>query len=406
MHHDFAACLLVAGSAACSFHPPGTGSLANDAAVADASAVTGGDASDCLVLPFAPINFDPCDVGDIGPGLTIEENSTIDSARRVLESNGLADVDLTATSAVIQQNDGPELLVLALSRLRIEAQVELQVIGARPLIIVATEDMHIAGTLHAGAVGPTDGLGANSAQCGAGGTGETQTVPPGGPSAGTGGGGGGYGKVGASGAAVANSGGGVRPGGSANGDPSMVPLRGGCRGGRGGHPASGQGGGPGGGGGGAIQLVAAQRIDVEAGGVITAHGGGGQGASRNYAGGGGGSGGAIVLEAVDIDIAGAVAANGGGGGEGARGGGRGNPGQDGRTDSDAVAVGGNAGAISGGDGGNGGAGTQAAGPGFPGINDLLRAGGSGGGGGSVGRVRLLHHGGELSVTGTVSPSPG
>jgi hypothetical protein len=91
----------------------------------------------------------------------------------------------------------------------------------------------------------------------------------------------------------------------------LVPLLGGSGGGyasrflcsvgpRGGH------------GGGAIQISAAEAIDVT--GMIDARGGGGGATEPNHGGAGGGSGGAILLEAPRVSLSGALGANGGAGG--------------------------------------------------------------------------------------------
>ncbi|HEX7481292.1 MAG TPA: hypothetical protein VF331_26050 [Polyangiales bacterium] len=134
---------------------------------------------------------------------------------------------------------------------------------------------------------------------------------------------GGFGSAGGKGGGGGMSGATTFRGGAAGapeGNATLVPLRGGCAGGRGGYgdgapsPNMGRYAGAGGGG---LQLSSAFGLTVASSGRITAAGGGGQ---KGYADedGGGGSGGALLLEAnnVSVDPNAWLTTNGGGGGAG------------------------------------------------------------------------------------------
>lgn len=118
------------------------------------------------------------------------------------------------------------------------------------------------------------------------------------------GGGGGFGTNGAKGGDVTNNSNPGGPAGIANGNERLVPLRGGCQGGRvndGGTPLLMRGGG----GGGAIQLVSRTRINID--GQVNVEGE--QGGTEDYDNPlgnlvltGGGSGGAILLEAPSVNL--------------------------------------------------------------------------------------------------------
>jgi hypothetical protein len=176
----------------------------------------------------------------------------------------------------------------------------LSATGSRPLVLVATNDIVLAGALDAssrvlsGSTGPAyDYLGCSPAT----------PAPPGG----RGGGGGG---------SFSTSGG---NGGGTGGEAGQVlaaptSLHGGCRGGPG-DAANGSAGAPGEGGG-VVYLVAGTSITIGA--SVDASGGGGHGGvAGSGGGGGGGSGGMIVIVAPSIDLTGAtIYADGGGGGGG------------------------------------------------------------------------------------------
>lgn len=309
---------------------------------------------------------------------------------------------------------GPELAVLHVAALDVAPGAVVTVTGSRPLIIVASGDVTVEGTIDVSANLEQPGPGGAAAEMGAG-AGMTGDEASGAPYYREGGGGGaGHGTDGAAGGmgcyldctgGVSDADGGV--GGSEYGDESLTVLQGGSGGGHGGAagfmPCER---GDGGGGGGALQIYAGVKLSIL--GAIDAGGGGGGGGGRYFggmcqsstAGGGGGSGGAIYLQAPAIDIEGILAANGGGGGSGANQ--DINDGEDGAdgTASAAPAPGasangsGNAGS----DGGAGGAPPMDA----PSSYDV---GNGGGGGGAVGRIVLSSHQGGSAVNGTISPAP-
>ena len=108
-----------------------------------------------------------------------------------------------------------------------------------------------------------------------------------------------------------------RHGGATHGLASLVPLKGGCNGGDGGHaetaPARA------GFAGGAVQISAGGTLSVSANARVSAAGGGGGGGDNGSGAGGGGSGGAVLLEGrtLNLDASSWISASGGGGGEGA-----------------------------------------------------------------------------------------
>lgn len=312
----------------------------------------------------------------------------LDTSALSLEIQGSPIGSVQSFARVQSQGDGSELLIVALDGLRIEAGGSLRVTGARPLVIVSTDEVRVDGTIDVGAQGREPGAGAGSTECAADLDGQTRSA--GVLRAGSGGGGGGHGTPGGAGARIDLDDVSI-PGGLDNGTDLLSPLRGGCPGGRGGHDQLAAGGGAGGGGGGAIQIISATSIRIDTDGTISAAGGGGGGASTVSAGGaGGGSGGAILLEAVEIEQSGVLAVNGGGGGEGSRGGPPGGQGADGALRSDDPADGGVDGSGGGGDGGKGATRTAQAEGGKVGRHSTIAAG-SGGGGGGIGRTQVIDH---------------
>lgn len=197
----------------------------------------------------------------------------------------------------------PNLCVM--SGVNVTATGTVRVVGARPLAIVATQDLTIGSgaTFDASSVaGGTSGAGANLGTCQVG-------SPPGGNSGGGGGGAGGSFKTrgGAGGGAMGSS------GGTSGGTGSAPMVRGGCRGQSGGGTAPG----PGADSGGSIYLAAGGRLQID--GRINVSGAGGRGATGSKSGGGGGgTGGMITLHGAPIAIGSGARlwANGGGGGGG------------------------------------------------------------------------------------------
>lgn len=306
-----------------------------------------------------------------------------------------------------QEPPGPELAVLHVHELGI-AGGTVRVRGGRPLVIIASGEIRLAGLLDAGARGTEPGPGGagpgEGAGAGAGGAHALMNQDGGG-------GGGGFGTAGAAGGSgicddatgMCATGG---EGGPAHGTGAIEVLAGGSGGGLG-AAVAGDGFCPptqGGAGGGAVQLTSLLRIRIDAGGGVLAGGGGGLGGTSGLScqpaagGGGGGSGGAIYLQAPAVEHRGLLAANGGGGGSGGNNM-VSNPGSDGQP-GDEPAAGGDAvdgNAFAGGCGDALAAGTCA------------REGGSGngnggGGGGGMGRIAITTApGGHDTAGGTTSP---
>ncbi len=333
---------------------------------------------------FSPSNVPWPDGSSLGD-VTIVGNCVIDTdAKKFSGSCGIVDPGdggQTYAFSSATQSDQSSVTVLAVGSLTVSQAATVSVQGSVPLVVVSVSTVSIQGPIIALQVlGGSNGGGFASTSTGQGGG-------PGGGGAGlgayVGGGGGGYCGVGGTGAngSLPDSGV-VAPGGSAYGDPSLVPLVGGSAGGGGGGAAGG-----GGRGGGAIQISAMTSILVGTGGIISVPG---YGASDN--GGAGGSGGAILLEAPDVDIEGILAANGGAADE-FNGGGTAPSGQ-----ASALA------AINSGDpqSGVGGAGATING----GNGSTVSANSTGGGGGAVGRIRINSASGTATIGtyATLSPS--
>ena len=351
-------------------------------------------------IPFDPSNFNRCDLlasvasWDVPAGETWVVNT---DTGRLFEPGGPVG-GATTDSVLFDQATGPQIRIFSAGGVNVQAGGILAFTGTRPAALVSYTDITVDGIIWAGAEAETHGAGGgNDIACGAGrgidGVAQTTSIPR---TGGSGGSGGGYGQSAGKGAKVEDSGGSTTVEGAENGTTTIIPLRGGCRGGKGGLAT----GGLGGGGGGALQLVAAGTIGVN--GAIAAPGGGGRGvAGAASGGGGGGSGGALLFEATIIDIAGVVSANGGAGAEGSRGGTAPAAGQDGHTLDADPAIGG-FGTSQGGDGGDGGSSMAGAQDGNEGSSNGSAAAGGGGGGGAVGRIHL-NETTTLTVTGLVTP---
>jgi hypothetical protein len=287
------------------------------------------------------------------------------------------DID-TGTSSECD-NDPRNAAWCVIAGASISVPTTVRVTGTRPLVLVATGTITIAGLLDASSKRAGQlGAAANPGACNAG------TAP------GTGGGGAG----GSRGNKGGDGGGGLnaQTGGTAGNTLTASTLVGGCRG----QDGNGTNEGAGGNGGGALYLIAETSINVT--GNVNASGAGGGAATTNSSGGGGGgAGGFIGLDAPTVTAAGNIVANGGGGGEGSGGATPGNPGAD--VTALTAAAGGSGGTINGGDGGDGAIDGAATGePGTTGNN------GGGGGGGGLGIVRL-DRATSIGGGGTVSPAP-
>jgi len=353
-------------------------------------------------LAVVPSTVDRCAIPVPAGNLSLGRGAwTLDTTALTLVSADGARVTLGA--AAVAQVGGPELAVVAATKIFVSKDAAVRVVGARPLVLVSFSDAKIEGVIDASAAGNAAGGGSGDAAACAGQTGGTgvEQVSTANRAGGSGGGGGAFGTAGGQGATVDNpAAGGVATGGGAPGGiADIVPLRGGCAGGTGGR-----GGGPGGGGGGAIQIVAS--LDVEVKGAISVAGGGGAGSvDPSGGGGGGGSGGGILLESAKVVIAGKLTANGGAGGEGRLAGDGTDRGDDGSRDSGTPALGGDSGVFQfGGNGGNGAAGAAAAADGKTGTGNIFDASGGGGGGGGAGRIHLR---GDVQIArnAVLSPTP-
>jgi hypothetical protein len=401
-----AACLLLlalpcTGPSACSSDP---GEQPLDAA----PVLSPGDAS----APASDAGLRADDVAHVPPGgvfagtgrLILQDGAVIDTSNLTIDDVSYPDgPEATIVfDAWAQEPAGPELAVLHVLEFGIQSGT-VTVRGTRPLVIIASGEIRLAGMLEAGARGVEPGPSGWAPGMGpaAGGSGLHAEESQDG-----GGGGGGHGSMGGSGGSglcvdgACGSGG----GGAVAGTADLAVLEGGSGGGAGAIrtltdtcvPA------PGGAGGGAVQLTALDRIRIEPGGGIHVGGGGGAGGAfeplcdDNGGGGGGGSGGAIFLQAPEVENRGVLAANGGGGGSGAHE--SSFPGQD-ALPGDRPAAGGqqvNSVAFAGGCG-------------AALVTDCSLDGGSGnsnagGGGGGVGRIVVLtNRGGFLQDDGLVSP---
>jgi hypothetical protein len=297
----------------------------------------------------------------------------------------------------VPQLGAPTIIVLVYRSINVAPGAVLKAAGANALALVATEEITLDGQLIATASGGTGGpgggrgadLNTKASGPGPGGNGVEKSLE----AVGGGAGGSGWGGPGGEGGPGASASGGVVK--SVKDNPTLVPLRGGSGGGRGGRvDGSSIDAGRGGGGGGAVQIVAGSSITIGSSGGINVGGAGG-GASNTYVpcgGGGGGAGGAILLEAPTVLLkAGAVlAANGGGGGGGA--GSKGGSATSGATGALGVdpAAGGQPGP-SGAKGGRGAAKGNAASSGSTGKVA------GGGGGGGLGYLRLNSRSGKVDA---------
>jgi hypothetical protein len=368
------------------------------------------------IWPYVPSNIDVGD--DVLDGL--------ERADVVLDCGATATIDSTdppSTSGFCnetpelvfydQPGDGGQVLIAVFGSLQIDAGTTLRLSGAVPIVLFVEGNATVAGIIDASADGPANGPGVDDLVC-AGATGGIGVAAPtssNGAYGASGGSGGGFGSAGsASGASGMTT---AIAGGTISGDATLVPLRGGCRGGAGGLGEDAVTNAAAGGGGGAVQLSVAGHLALM--GVITAAGGGG-GVGEGYqaGGGGGGSGGAVLLEAATfaIDPAAIVAVNGGGGGGGQLtiGTMASTAGGDGAA-STTPSTGG-FGAGTGGDGGRGaalggpattGGVSTSYGSGCP-STILCSWGGGGGGAGGVGRIRV-RGASSCGMPGIFSPAP-
>jgi hypothetical protein len=385
------ALVLCLSVSACGFAPalgPDGGARGDDGAGSGSA-----DASQAVPGPLHLTRDDgqPSDVDLVLTGNLVVDTSAL-SITSVLLDPAVFDVRHQV------QGDG-EVAVLHLHSLTVAAGATIQVVGARPLIVVASDAIVVSGRVDAGAHATTPGPGGFGPGLGAG-AGRAGTHQ--GAYSDSGGGGGGFGDHGGAGGAITGCATALPGGlaGASQGDDPISVLAGGAGGGAGESTAC-----PdnlGGAGGGAIQLTSDVSVFVDETGVITAGGGGGRGGtdcggSDGNSGAGGGAGGAIVLQAPSVTNQGVIAANGGGGGGSGSGGAippdTGNPGEDGHP-SDVLALGGGGIGPSGIDGGAGAIADTAAQAGM--ANSCTNN--AGGGGGAVGRIAASTGYQDLALT--------
>jgi len=358
---------------ACRFEPGhvpgGGGDDDDDGGIADAA---DGDAD-----PYVPPVVAHVSASDEA-NLISTTSWIVDTATTFDTGTGMATPALPAglfAMALAQEGGGPELFVI--QGARIEVSSTLTVIGTRPLVLVASDEIVIGGMLDASAKHATPGPGgaAPSDGPGAGPDGKSDDG-----SHDAGGAGGSFGSVG-------NHGGDGGPGSGTvvttapaaaaiYGDMMLSVLQGGSGGGDSSPACSGTA--PhGGAGGGAIQLTAST---ITIGGTIIVGGGGAEGVSNcagnGFGGGGGGSGGAVYVEAALLAGSGTIAANGGGGSGTGSSGGTGQPGEDAHADTTAAA------------GGTGVFGAGGAGAALAAAQAGQQGDNGGGGGGGGGRIFL------------------
>jgi hypothetical protein len=359
-----------------------------DAGVADAGGVV--DAGAFLLPSNVPLstitNAPPFAHFDVGCNSTISLNPVGIQANSLLCSP-----PALPPSVVVSQVGGPSLVVFVVDRLTIQPNVTLRFSGPadRVPVIAVRGDATINGILDVSAVQVigtiTAGPGGGGSFCPASAPGVQNGNASGG------GQGGGFGRAGGNGGRGADSGGAGATGVVVNGTPTLVPLRGGCNGSRGGGANADRFGRAAG----AVQVWARGQLVIN-GAVLAAGGFGlwsGIGSSQGSGGGGGGSGGGILLEGTRVSIGSSaiVAANGGGGAEGSSLGG-GNNGQAGTSGLN-PANGGTGANDCGGFGGRGSARTNVTAGngeegGVQGACNFSDLGGGGGGGGGMGRVRI------------------
>jgi hypothetical protein len=258
-----------------------------------------------MIGPCDPFNYCPSNftIEPPSPPFEVDDDCEIDTRDLLYLGPG-------CLSQPRIKADG-ETAVIQVERLFVRATGKLRVTGPRALIIgvhgPATIDGFIdvsaTGTISAGPgairMGTCEGLDGPSSMGGAEGGG--------------GGSGGGLGTNGGNGGRGENSSAIATPG-LASAGP-LVPLRGGCAGGRGGVSMTFRNKAGGGRGGGAIQISSAS---MSISGEIRAQGGDGMDGAQEGGGGGGGSGGGILLENTSLAITGGaiISARGGRGGIG------------------------------------------------------------------------------------------
>jgi hypothetical protein len=371
------------------------------------------DGAACAAPSFAysPSNFAPGSYTPPAAATTINCNTTYSSSTHAF-TGWCAGQTSPAIYANVAQAGGPSVDVLAFRALTLDAGDTLTLTGGNPVILAVYGAAAIGGVIDASAQGSTAGAGATACAVGAGGGGApgpsfTSGTDPGA----AGGGGAGLAVAGGAGDYSTYNGVGGNPatgtdnsgagGGSAHGASTVVPLIGGCSGGKGADGTASNSAGTGGVGGGGVQLSVGGTLSGS--GTIKTNGaGGGTGASGAAAhtngagGGGGGSGGDILVESSSSTSL-TLQASGGAGGPGGTGYG-----------ADTTSINTWPGTPGGPAGTSGTSGPSAApangGP--PGERGQSYAGGGGGGGGAYGHTKINTGAAPVyACTTTISPAP-
>lgn len=402
---------------ACSFRgSPGGADVVDSSIVSDTS--TDGSVDDCAM--WMPRRFDACQYNQpvAWPVLVAAASpytyDTTTAGGQLTDKDGAV---VFSSELTLEQGADPMVAVASVASFDVPANVEVWVVGEKPLLVVAWSTATIAGMVDASSVtAETDatahldtnvrrGAGANGA-CGAMAPGQPGTTAA---SSGGSGGGGGGGFRGRGGNATYGDNNPAIAGGM-GGAPLATPtiIRAGCPGGSGGaagtgaqSPATATTTNAGGYGGGAIHIAARTSIVVD--GAVLAGGAGGAGAPQGAAcgGAGGGSGGYIAFDAPSITVAGVVAANGGGGGGSSPFASHGNQGVNAPRNGMAASGGGvHTGGTCGVAGAAGAAGVLLDGRSAAGVD----ACGGGGGGGAVGFVLVWSAAFDPGAS-TISPEP-
>jgi hypothetical protein len=202
------------------------------------------------VFPYTPGNFDPAVLDRASaPQVTLDCAAVYDSSDPTSFDQWCGQ---PAPPVSVSTASDPPVVILTLLSFSVTSAGSLTIVGDKPVILAVFGPAVIDGLIDASASGSTPGPGGNlscGSAAGENGGGDNSN-------GGSGGGGGGFGTAGGRGGdQTLNANGGS--GGATRGSDTLVPLWGGCPGGRGGGCST-----SGGGGGGAIQVSAAGELTV------------------------------------------------------------------------------------------------------------------------------------------------
>ncbi|MDX2093251.1 MAG: hypothetical protein SFX73_35740 [Kofleriaceae bacterium] len=246
------------------------------------------------------------------PDLTLSGATTIDTTNQtIIDATGARVVPTTTLTTGLPV----EVFVVKVKSFTTNGNVTIT--GSRALAIVSDGPVLIRNLVTLSANGSTNGPGAltEDATCRGG------SAPAGNVEGKAGGGGGGFGTAGGRGGNGGNPLINGAAGGAVSPTSDLVPLRGGCPGGRASNASANY---APGGGGGALQLSSNTSITLDSGAILAINGGGAKGPTGPVAcisgapcgnGEGGGSGGGLLLEApaITVNASARIYANGGGG---------------------------------------------------------------------------------------------